>query len=145
VEGIKANVKDAVTGLDELDRKLQRKGIRQSLRASAKPTLRLAVSTAPVGPTGRTQENVKLKSAGVKKGVFRMNVGIGKKWFTGPTFYAAFVAFGHKIGKRQLGSERKQVAPNTWLEKAYEATAPGAVDIFRQTIINFIETEGNRG
>jgi HK97 gp10 family phage protein len=141
MDAINANVKDAINGLDELDKKLQRKGVRQSLRAAAKPTLKLAKSTAPV-LTGRTQENVKLKSAGVKRGTFRMNVGIGKKWFTGPAFYSAFVAFGHKIGRRQLGNSRKQVAANDWLTKAYESTASRAVEIFRQNITDFIEENG---
>jgi hypothetical protein len=140
-DGITADVRSAVKGLDELERRLQRKGIRTSLRTAAKPTLSLSRSTAPVF-TGLLQQNIKLRSAGVRKGTYKMNVGIGKKWFTGPTFYGAFEAFGHRIGKRQLGDVRRQLPPNTWLEKAYEATKATAVELFRATIMGFIERGG---
>ena len=140
-DSISADVSTAIQGLENLDRKLMKKGIRQSLRASAKPTLGVAKATAP-SASGLLSRNVKLRSGGTRKGTFRMNVGIGKKWFTGPAFYGAFVAFGHRVGKRQLGNSRKIVPPNNWLTEAYEQTKAEAVEIFKTEIEDFIEENG---
>lgn len=136
---LSVNVQDALSGLDKLDSRMQRKGVRQAVRAMAKPTLLVAQTAAPKGPTGQLEANVKLRSAGVRRGVFSAVVGIGKKWFTGSAFYGAFVAFGHRIGKRELGNERKLVPANDWIEHAYDMTKGSAVGIFKDAITGFIE------
>jgi len=133
------DVRSAIKGLEDIDRKIGKKYVRKALRASAKPTLAVAKSTAPVR-TGLLQQNLKLKSAGQRKGVFRMAVGIGKKWYVGDFFYAAFVAFGHRVGNRKLGDARKVVPPNEWLTKAYDSTKEGAIAIFRETIMDLIDS-----
>jgi HK97 gp10 family phage protein len=138
-EGLTVDVSSAIAGLKDLETKVAKKYVRKALRAAAKPTLAAAKATAPVGESGELQRAVKLKSGGIKKGIIRIIVGVGKKWFTGPTFYAAFVAMGHKVGKRDLGDSRKQVAPNEWLENAYKENAEGAITIFETMIVELID------
>jgi hypothetical protein len=46
---------------------------------------------------------------------------------------------GHKVGKRDLGDSRKQVAPNEWLENAYKENAEGAITIFETMIVELID------
>jgi HK97 gp10 family phage protein len=136
---ITVDASGAIKGLESLERKVAKKYVRKSLRAACKVTHAVAVATAPVA-SGLTKQNIKVRSAGVKKGVIKMIVGIGKKWFSGPTFYSGFVAFGHKVGNRKLGDARRQLAPNDWLEKAYESTKAEAVDVFAETIGQLIES-----
>jgi HK97 gp10 family phage protein len=137
-ETVTANAESAIRGIKDLENKIAKKYVKQSGRAGCKVIQAAAVATAPVF-TGRTQSAIKVRSAGNKKGVIKFKVGIGKDWFKGETFYSAFVAFGHKIGKRALGDTRKQVAPNDWLTKAYDNTKQEAVDVFRATITQLIE------
>ena len=89
-----ADASDAIKGLEKLENKIGKKLVRKALRTAAKPTLALAKSTAPE-QSGRLKRSVKIRSGGTRKGVTWMRVGVGKKWFVGPMFYAAFVAFGH--------------------------------------------------
>jgi HK97 gp10 family phage protein len=139
MDRINADASRAVKGIEDLERKLRGSFIRKSLRASTKPTAKLATSTAPE-KTGLMKSQIKTRSGGVKKGTYKMTVGVSKKNFTGTAFYFAFEIFGHRVGKRELGDARKMVPKNDFMDKAYEATANGSIEIFRETITDFIDS-----
>jgi HK97 gp10 family phage protein len=135
---INADARSAIKGLEDLERKVAKKYVKKGLREACKVTLKRARSTAPVA-SGQVKRNIKVRGAKSTKYLINMVVGLAQKWFTGPTFYAAFVAFGHRIGRRQLGDSRKEVPANEWLDKAYESTKTTAVERFREVITDLIE------
>jgi HK97 gp10 family phage protein len=135
---IVADVRSAISGLDDLDKKVAKKYVKKGLREACKVTLKRARATAPVA-SGLVKRSIKVRSAKSNKYFINMVVGVAKKWFSGPTFYTAFVAFGHRIGKRALGDSRKLQAANEWMDKAYESTKTTAVERFREVITSLIE------
>jgi HK97 gp10 family phage protein len=104
---------------------MQKKILRKGLRAGAKVMQDAAKALAPVR-TGKLQSSVKVRSGKSKKGVIKINVGIGAKDFQGETFYGGFVEWLHRIGKRSLGDARKVVPANPFMEKAFEASKDNA-------------------
>jgi HK97 gp10 family phage protein len=135
---ITADARSAIKGLETLDKKMGKKYVRKALRSACKVTLSAAKSTAPVA-SGLLKRNIKIRSAKSNSRFINMVVGVGDKWFTGTTFYAAFVAFGHKMGKRALGDSRKQIPANEWFEKAYHDTSSSAIDTFSEVLSDLIE------
>jgi HK97 gp10 family phage protein len=133
------DVSSAIKGLENLEKKVGKTYLRKSLRTAAKPTLSLAKSTSPVR-TGATQRGIKMRAGRSKKNRISVVVGISRKWMDSATWYGSFEAFGHKAGQIALGASRTQVAPNEWLDKAYEQTASGAIPIFETTIRGLIES-----
>lgn len=136
-------LKECLKRLESLDHKVQKKILRKSLRQGAKLPLTLAKATAPVR-TGFLKKSLKVRSGRGRKGIIRILVGTGAKWFKGAAFYAAFVIFGYKVGSRKLGDKRKQVAPNPFLSNAYEQTKHQVVNTTRNSILSEIakETKG---
>ena len=123
--------------LEALPVAVEKKVLRQSTRAGAKVILAAARSLAPVGKTGRTLANLKIRAGKCRKGAVGYSVGINKKDFAGGkrVFYLPFVLYGHKIGKRPgkwrkriLGDKRKSVPGDNWLANAYEESAAASVD-----------------
>lgn len=85
--------------LKNLENKVSGKIMRKALRAGAKVCQQQMKADAPV-KSGATRDAVKVKAAKRSKNRVAIAVSIGMGWFKGTTFYAGFVEFGHKIGKR---------------------------------------------
>lgn len=125
--------------LGSLDNKVQRKYVRKALRAAARPVLSEARATAPV-LSGKLRRAIRIRSGRNRKGSISMLVSLGRKWFTGPTFYGGFVVFGHKLGKRPGGKagkandSRPAVPPNDWLQKSMESKSSAAVSAATESL-----------
>lgn len=139
IEGLK----EAVGMLRELARddengpKTAKGIVRRGLRAGAKPLLAAAKSEAPVR-SGLLQQSLKIRSSS-RKGRLSVSVGTRAKDFTGPTYYAGFVIWGHYAGSRELGSKRKHVPGNDFITRAYESAKDEAADVATQTILDGID------
>lgn len=121
-------MKEAAEAFKELDKTVTKKIIRKGLRIGAKARLvPAAVAEAPEA-SGLTKSKVKLRSGGSRKGSVSVTVGVDAKDYTGQAFYAAFVLFGHRVGKRELGDARKLVPANNFLKRAFDAGSQTAVD-----------------
>lgn len=130
-------VKECLLNFSDLPIKLEKKIIKKSLRAGAKEILAAARANAPES-SGLLKRSIKVRAGKSTKGSISIVVGVGKKWFVGPVFYAAMVAWGHKIGSRKLGGARKQVAANDFIGRAYEQKKQNAVDTFTATALELI-------
>lgn len=95
-----------VTGVGRLDRQLRalepaigKKATRKALRAAAKVVQKEAQRIAPK-KTGALSRSIKVRARKVRrrrdKGTIGMKATVGKGWFKGDTFYAAFLEFGTK-------------------------------------------------
>jgi HK97 gp10 family phage protein len=140
--------------LDQMDQKLQKKEIRAALREGAKVVRIKMLSEAPV-LSGTTRKAVKVRAGKRRKNKISVIVGVGKDWFKGSTFYAAFVEFGHKIGKRsgplrtaqrreKAGGEaakdsRQQVQGKHWMEKSFKAVEPQAITTILSKLKDAVE------
>jgi len=137
--------------LKELQKKTSNKLTKKALRAGAKIVQAEAKADAP-SISGTIKKSIKVRAGKRRKGSLSIVVGIGKKWFAGPMFYAAFVLLGHKIGKRS-GSHRKKdpndkrkaVPPHNFLKDAYERTKNRALDTMISTLSESVENAVNGG
>lgn len=123
----------------QIERKAAGAATRKALRAGAKIIQSEAKARAPV-EVGRTRKAIRVRAGKSRKGVISVMVAIGAKWFGGPTFYAAFVALGHKLGKRlRRGGtgNRKEVPANPYLQEAFDAAKPRAI----AKIVEVLRTE----
>ena len=136
VEGLE-NVKDA---FENLDRKVQRKVARKALRAGCKLLQKEIQMAAPVGKTGELKKAVKVRAGRASaRGNVAMVVGVGKKWFTGDTFYAGFIEFGHRVGSRKLGDKRTMVAAKDFIKAPFEQNKVAALNDVTDTMIEEID------
>lgn len=131
-------LQEATQALRELDRKAQKRIVRKALRAGGKVIQDKARTEAPTR-TGALKRNVKIRGGRASKGSVALNIGIGARDFTGKTFYGGFVQYGHRIGKRALGSKRKLVPPNEFLTRAFDATKEQAVTVVVQALGELLE------
>ena len=151
------DIKYKLTGDAELDKafrelspRLQKKVIRPGLAEAAKIVHRTAYMNAPV-ITGQTRQALRIvaKKKRNVKGVITLMVLIGSKMYVGKTYYAAFVEFGHRLGKRLRGSvgrlvkavhgdTRPFVEGKHFIERAYKSTGEqakaAAIDRIKQEI-----------
>lgn len=139
--------KEIRIALARLEAKLARKIGSKALRAGAKIVQARAKSLSPI-ETGALKKSIKVRAGKNRKTYRSIIVASGEKWFTGKEFYAAFVEFGHRTGKRSAGTKRAQVnrtynaAADTrkevpgvhFVERAYEATKEAALDKVIQTL-----------
>ena len=75
---------------------VQKKIARSAARKAAKPLLAKAKQFAPVD-TGTLRDSIKirgLKRLKKNRGKVGVSVAVGKGWYLGKTFYAAFIEFG---------------------------------------------------
>lgn len=95
-----------VTGVGRLDRQLRalepaigKKATRKALRAAAKVVQKEAQRVAPK-KTGALARSIKVRARKARrrrdKGTLAYKATVGKGWFKGDTFYAAFLEFGTK-------------------------------------------------
>lgn len=134
IEGLK----ECLASLKDLEPRLQKSIVRKALRAGANVIRKAAQSDAPV-QSGLLRKSIKVKAGKRSKHSISINVGVGAKWFTGPAFYGAFVAFGHKVGSRKLGDSRAQVPANDFMSSAYNSSKDAAMSAVISTVENGID------
>lgn len=123
-----------VQGDKQLLRKLERLGrteankiIRQGLRAGAKTLQAETKRLAPVGvdkkghKKGTLKRSIKVRALKRKRGRIGVGVTIGEGFFQGEAFYGAFVALGHKLGKRSRGLKRAAARVARFSNKDFSA------------------------
>lgn len=110
------------SSMRQLESKIQKKVVRQALRAGAKIIHREAKQEAPE-LTGRTKRAVRVRAARRSRKFFGVNVQVGKQDFTGETFYAAFV---------ELGTQHIQAMH--WMKQAFERKKNEAKEAVLRTL-----------
>lgn len=142
-----------VEGAAELDAKLsalalkvQKKYLRTALRVGAKAMKPSIAQRTPVR-SGLLKKNLKVRAGKRRKaGGVSVLVSFGAKWFVGKTFYAGFVVYGHRIGKRSkevrrvdrlrrrfgpavtaAADSRRVVPPNEFMQKGFAAGKSAAM------------------
>lgn len=123
------SLKFAVTGdvalnkaLAALGQKLAMKLERKALRQVSKPVLADAKANCPVD-SGDLKRSLKLRSMRRSRTRIGLQVATGKKWFSGSTYYGAFVELGYHRGKRGTGG-RVKVEGQEFVKRAYEKHQP---------------------
>ncbi len=118
--------------LAALDRKVAFKISSQALRAGAKVVLKATKARAPKR-SGQLRKALRVRAGKRRKGSIRFSVLTSDKDYTGDTFYAAFVTFGHKVGSRKLAN-RKSVPADPFMEDAFNASRDEATKTIIATI-----------
>ena len=121
---------EIIKKLEQLEKKTARKIVSSSLKEGLKPTLAVAVTTAPV-LTGRFKESIKLKA--------------GKKSRLGPS-YKVFSDIP-EAGPIEYGHTKKsgtKVEGKGTLRKAYDSTKDGVRSMTEKVIVDKIEQAVNR-
>jgi hypothetical protein len=94
--------------LSTIERKFRRRTVNRGLRTAAKILRAVALPSTP-RKTGMLRRALKVRRLrNVSRSTAAIALIIGKKWFTGSTFYGAFVEWGHGIGKRSSGVRASQ-------------------------------------
>lgn len=134
--------------LDTLGPKLESKVIVQSMRQAMKPVLAAAKSYAPVR-SGALRRSLSIRTQRGKKrskGIVRVGVVPGKRWFVGDQYYAGFVEFGfdkvptYRVGNRILsrkprsGESTEAVPAKPFLRPALDSNRDRVVSIFRREV-----------
>ena len=126
---VKFDVRKLNRKLKQLESKIEKKLVRQALRAGAKVVAEEAKQLAPVD-TGELKSKIKvwaLKRSRKRIGVL---VGTSAKEYTGDQFYAAFVEYG-----------TKDQPAKPFLGPAAEAKGPEAAAVVEKTLAEGIERE----
>ncbi len=137
--------------LKALPRKTANAALRKGCRAGAKIVTAAAKAAVPV-VTGRWREALKTRAMKrSRKGVgARTTVGAG--WFKGETFYAGFVDWGHRVGKRPskriagTGADtRAQIPPKHYMKRSAKAVGQRAGDDAVRVAVAEIERTAPHG
>ncbi len=146
--------------LRKLDEKIQRKALKQAAVAGLEPVLHAARANAPV-ETGLLISTLEVKGKANKRGIGATLQTRGGS-FKGDTFYAAFIEFGHKLGKRlgnaavgarkrmrrskelkaiikSVNDARPMVPANPFMRSAFDENKEAALDIYKQALAAGIE------
>jgi HK97 gp10 family phage protein len=145
-----------------LDRKLRSLPVavaktimRKALRTGGKPILKAARAKVPV-LTGATRRAIKLRTLRSRsRGSIAVAISVGAKdFYKGDQFYAAFLEFGHRIGKRSTSlraykrrtgeDPRGEVPPRPFLRPAMDENADAAVAAIGSELGALIEQEARR-
>lgn len=121
-------LKEAADAFKELEKTVVKKVIRTGLRTGIKAGLLPAAKSEAPERSGLTKRKIKVRSGGRRKGTISMTVGVDSKDYTGKAFYAAFVLFGHRVGRKALGDARKSVPANNFLKRAFDMGSQTSVD-----------------
>lgn len=111
-----AEVENALKGMG---RKLATREAGNALRAGARIIRDEARKNAPV-LSGALKKSLIVRTGRSRGDWKNVIVGVGKKWFVGDQFYAAFLEFGWKHGSRKRGDARKQIPGRHYVESAYK-------------------------
>lgn len=143
-----------ITGLSAIARKLAtlepriaRKAQRTALREAARPIQKKAIENAP-RLSGRLASAIKIRAGKRQRGKKQISIDVvvGKKWFKGDEFYAAFQEFGWKSGRRKGGSgDRKAIPGKHYIERAYDSEKNGALNTLIASLGRVVNEEASRG
>jgi HK97 gp10 family phage protein len=114
---------------NKISNKIQRKG----LRAGAKLIQRAAKKLAPKD-TGLLRSSLRVRAGKPRKGKVAVRVMTGEGDYKGETFYGSFLEYGHRLGHRKLGSQRKMIPAKPYMKPAFEQNKDAAVKAVRQAI-----------
>ena len=131
IQGLEKTLKS----LKKFDAQLQKKILRQAMRAALKPIKATAKADAPV-LTGQTRAAIKIKAGKQrKKGCIRLNVVIGEGDYKGDQFYGSFQEYGyhnHKTGKLIPGKH--------FMKKAFDSQKGNAKNIVEVMVASGISS-----
>ena len=128
-------MKQALDRLQSLPMKMENKIIRKGLRAGAKIVRQAATQEAP-SVSGATRKAIKVRAGKRRKGYLAVLVSVGQRWFTGATFYAAFVEYGHKLIRKRAGVKTVIgiVKANPFMKRAADRTRQETTQAVADTI-----------
>lgn len=142
-----SGAQDLAKLLRALPAKVAKKILRKALREGAKLIQQEAVARAPVR-TGTLRKNIKVRAATrLKRGNIGVQVLAGKGDYLGDVFYASFIEFGHRRGKRKGGKvtrledKREEVPPKPFMRPAFDAAKHRAALRAQRLIVEGIEKE----
>lgn len=116
--------------LKQLETRLQRKVIRQALRAGARVILPEAKANAPVGETGNLKDSIRVWALKRSRRRIGVKVGSSTHAYKGDQFYGAFIEFG-----------TSKMEPRPWLAPAIESKKGEAARVVDQTLEAGIKRE----
>ena len=135
-------IPETLAALKELPRLVEQKIMRTALRAAAKPIWKAAREKAPVD-TGNLRDSITIKARRqTKKNVQSVIIHPGFEWYKGDNYYAMFVEFGHRIGKRPSRGKlraygrdvRAEVPPHPFMRPAFDERKEEAKRSFRVSL-----------
>lgn len=123
---------ELLNSLKAFPKNVERKVLRQALRASMKPVQKKAKELAPV-ESGALKRAVRIRAGKRKRNVVSINVQIGAndKQFT-EQYYAGF---------QELGAPARNIPPKGYLRQAFEETKQESVAKAEKMIIEGIDRE----
>jgi HK97 gp10 family phage protein len=140
-------MKEAIANLDRLDKAMERKIIRKGLRAGGQVLKSASQGEAPSW-SGRTKRNIKVRAGKRSKDKTTITVGVSAKDYAGEAFYASFVLYGHRVGRRALGDARKMVPANDFLKRAFDESSDEAaqttIDAWKQLTDEELKAGGGK-
>lgn len=127
--------------LAALPKKLANGVVRKALRAGAKPVQAEAKLQAPK-LTGFTRRQIKVRAAKRsrrRRDTVIINVQIGAGDYKGDSFYASFVHWGWRAGKRQKlakgkADTRPKIEANKFMTRSIEKTRSVAIEAITSTM-----------
>jgi HK97 gp10 family phage protein len=137
----------------EMPRELTAKALREGAKAGAEVILEAARAKAPVynGPPrpdvqpGLLRDSLKV-TVRAKEEEVTATVSTSEGDYKGDDFYASFIEFGHKVGKRpgkargvKVEDGRPTVAPRPFLRPAFDNNKDRAVEAFRAAVTAAID------
>lgn len=134
-----------LTGDRLLNQKLARlksprakQAVRRAARAALKPLADAMKTAAPVR-SGLTRRAIKVRSLARSRVRVGARITLNDKPFAGETYYAGFVEFGWKTGRR--GSlNRRQVPARRWMYRTAEGRRGQTLSHYRRQLRLEIET-----
>jgi HK97 gp10 family phage protein len=138
-----------MTGFERLNKKLKlltgpqaKEAIRKASRLAAKPVADAIKQLAPV-ESGRLKRSIRVRS------IRRSRVRIGSRVTTskldsvyqGKTFYAAFIEFGRKTGKRK-SENRREIKAKPFMKPAAEKSKRKALADYVNGIRRYMQNLG---
>lgn len=123
-----------IVGVEEVERalralpgKVAKQAIRKPLRAGAKIVLARAKQNVPA-ESGALKKSLKVRAGKRSRNTISIRVATGKGWFTGETFYGAFVEFG-----------TAKMKARHYVQRAYAQTKDKVAAFLKREILSNIE------
>lgn len=128
---------ECIKAIRELEQEYPRTVFGRALRAGAKVILASLVSLAPVR-SGDTRGALKVRAGKRRKNFQSMVAGIPEGFFKGDQFYAGFVNYGWKTGKRG-SANRRQIPGEHWAEIGFDDVKDAALARVTQVLKEHVE------
>lgn len=129
---------------DQFANKVQRQMSLNALRAGARIFRNAAKKNAPV-KSGALRDAIVVRTRryNAQKQTQSVTTGVSKREFTGKEFYAAFVEFGHRKGKRMkkgMTDTRKFQPGEHYLEYAFDEKKAEATRVTQDKLVDQINS-----